>query len=140
MNKKIKYCIISVVAIIIILLLVLIYKNVFASSNSSRYNGIENHVLSNDEKNSAKIKINELENVKDIDIHVDSKIIKIIVTLTDDIDFEKVKSKADEVVSSFKEKNLSYYDIEFYVDSKNEESEVYPQIGYKFKTNEKFSW
>lgn len=96
--------------------------------------------MTNDEKNSAKDKINELENVKDVDIYIDSKIIKIVVKLEEDIDFESIKTKANEVITSFSEENLSYYDLEFFVESSNEESEVYPQIGYKFKTNSEFAW
>ena len=58
----------------------------------------------------------------------------------EDIDFENIKTKANEVISSFSEENLSYYDLQFFIESANEESEIYPQIGYKFKANEEFAW
>lgn len=138
-NKK-KIIVISVVAILILILSFLVYRSLFYSSNSSRYDGIENYELTDKEISSVKDKLNELENVDSIDIHINSKIIKIIVKLGDDVKFENVKSKADEAISEFSEDNLSYYDIEMFVESSNEESEIYPQIGYKFKTNSKFSW
>lgn len=141
MNKKsIKYIIIAAVALLIIVFSIIIYKNIFASSNSSRYEGIENYKLTNNEINSVKDKINELDEVKKVDIYTDSKIIKIVVKLSSEADFEKVKAKANESLKGFKEKNLTYYDVEFFVQSSNKDSEVYPQIGYKFKTNSEFSW
>lgn len=139
-RKTIKYIILAIIIILIFVLSFFIYKNIFADGNTTRYKDIENYKLTNDEKNSVKDKINELEGIKDVDIYIDSKIIKIMVKLENDIDFETIKSKANEVVSGFSEKNLSYYDLEFFVSSSNEESEIYPQIGYKFKSNSEFSW
>lgn len=141
MNKKtIKYIVIGVVSLLIIVLTVLIYKNLFAQSNGTRYEGKENYKLTNNEINFVEDKVNELEDVKSVDVYVDSRIIKIVVKLESDIDFEKVKEKANESLSGFSKENLTYYDVEFFVQSSNKESETYPQIGYKFKTNTEFSW
>lgn len=139
-KKTIKYIILTIIIILIFVLSFFIYKNIFADGNTTRYKDIENYKLTNDEKNSAKDKINELDGIKDINIYIDSKIIKIVVKLENDIDFGTIQAKANEVISSFSEKNLSYYDLEFFVSSSNEESEIYPQIGYKFKSNSEFSW
>ena len=81
-----------------------------------------------------------MENIKSIKIYKDSKIIKIVVKLDEDIDFENIKTKANEVLTSFSKENLSYYDLEFFVESSNKESEIYPKIGYKFKDNTEFAW
>ena len=140
MKKYIKYIILLVIIIVIFILGFFIYKNMFADSVNTRYKNIENYKLTNDEKNSAKDKINELENIKSVKIYKDSKIIKIVVKLEEDIDFNSIKTKANEVISSFSEENLSYYDLQFFVESANKESETYPQIGYKFKANEEFAW
>lgn len=137
MKKKIiKYSVIVLIFIIIFVLLLFVYKNLFAGVENSRYEGIENYKLTNDEKNSVKDKINELEGIKSIDVYTDSKIIKVVVILEEDIDFESIKEKANEIISSFSEENLSYYDLEFFVDYVEQEN----QIGYKFKTNSEFSW
>ena len=141
MNKKtIKYIIISSVVLLVVVLCVLIYKNLFAQSNGSRYEDKKNYKLTNNEINFVEDKVNELEDVKSVDVYIDSRIIKIVVKLESDIDFEKVKEKANESLSGFKEETLKYYDVEFFVQSSNKESETYPQIGYKFKTNTDFSW
>jgi len=139
-KNLIKYIILTIIVILIVVLGVLIYKNLFAGKESSRYKDIEKYELTNSEINIVKDKINELEGIKSVDIYTSSKIIKIVVKLNEDIDLDSIKNKANESISLFSEENLTYYDIEFFVTSKNEESEIYPQIGYKFKTNSEFSW
>jgi len=139
-KNLIKYIILNIIIILIVVLGVLIYKNLFAGKESSRYKDIEKYELTNSEINIVKDKINELEGIKSVDIYTSSKIIKIVVKLNEDIDLDSIKNKANESISLFSEENLTYYDIEFFVTSKNEESEIYPQIGYKFKTNSEFSW
>lgn len=141
MNKKmIKYIIITIVILIIVVFSFIIYKNIFASSNNTRYEGIENYKLTNNEINDIKDTIKELEKVKDIDVYIDSKIIKIVVTLNEDIEFDKVKTKANESLNKIKKENLTYYDVEFFVQTLNKDSKNYPKIGYKFKNNLEFSW
>lgn len=137
--KIVKYCIISVIVILIAVAGFMVYKTLFSSSASSRFDGIEEHKLSNDEINSAKEKVNNLDNVKDVDVYVNSKIIRIYVKLESDTDFNKVKELSNQLISSFKEDNLKFYDLEMFVES-NEESEVYPKIGYKHKTSSEFVW
>ena len=141
MNKKsIKYIVFSVIIILIFLLVFFIYKNLFAESEGSRYKDIDKYKLTNSEINSVKDKIKEQEGIENVDIYIDSKIIKIVLKLENDIDFEIIKTVANEAISGFNKKNLTYYDLEFFVDSNNKDSEIYPQIGYKFKTSSEFSW
>lgn len=141
-KKNIKLIIIVAVAIVICIFLFLIYRNLFASNNQLRNKDIGDYKISNNEINSVKNKIKELDEVKSVDVHSNnnSKIIKIIVILSTDVDFKEIQAIANESLTNFSEENLSYYDLEFYVDTENEESETYPQIGYKFKTNSEFSW
>lgn len=139
-GKIIKYAIISIILIIIIIIGILVYKNIFASVESTRYDGIENYKLTKEEKDSVKEKLNEIENVKDINIYTNSKIIKIHIILEDDADFADAKEISNNSLTGFSKENLSFYDVEIFIESNNEESDKYPQIGYKHKTNSKFSW
>ena len=128
MNKKsIKYIIISMVLLLIVVFSFIIYKNIFAQSNSSRYENIENYKLTKNEINSIKKEIKELEQIKNIDVYVDSKIIKIVIKLNDDIDLNKVKEIANKSLSGIDKENLTYYDVEFFVESAKEKSDIYPQ-------------
>jgi len=139
-TKIIKLIMILLVLVIAGVSIFMIYKNLFSSSNNTRYEGIEKHKLTNDEKNATKDVLKEIENIEEIDIFVSSKIIKIIVELKEDTDFEKVKNISNQAVTKISEDNLKFYDVEIYISSMNEESEVYPQIGYKHKSNSEFSW
>lgn len=139
-SKRYKYIIAFAIILIILISGIMIYKNLFADSGSNRFEGIENYKLTNDEINSVKEKLNELQNIDDINIYTNSKIIKIFVKLTDDVEFEQVKNISSQVLTSFKEENLNYYDVEIFVESLNENSQTYPKIGYKHKTNTEFVW
>lgn len=135
-----KRAIILGVVILFIVLLILIYKNLFSSSNSNRYKGIENYKLTSAEKDFVKEKLNEIGKVKSVEIYVKSKIIRIFVNLNEDVDFDMVKNVSNDLLEGFSEENLSYYDVEIFYESDNEESNVYPQIGYKHKSKTEFSW
>ncbi len=137
---KNKNIIIIVVLLIIVILSVLIYKNLFSNSNNNRFSQDSNYKVSNDEIKSAKDKLNELGNIDSIDIYTNSKIIRIFVKLSDDVEFERLKNISNETLNSFTEDNLSYYDVEIFVESSNDNSEIYPKIGYKHKSNSEFSW
>ena len=142
--KKLKanYKLIVVILIVIVFLVLgmFIYKNLFQDNNSNRLENIENYKLTKKEKNSVKEKINELENIDSVDIYTNNKIIKIFVELKEDIDFDDVKEVSNELIDNFSSDNLEFYDLEIFVTSKNEESKVYPVIGYKHKTNSEFTW
>ncbi len=141
-KKIIKFAAIMIIVVIILIAIVMVCKNLLYSNENNRLDGIENHKLTKKEISSAKEKLNTLENIDSIDIYTNDKTKKIVlfVTITDDIDFEKVKQVSNDTISSFTEDNLAFYDLEIYFDTKKEDSEVYPQIGYKFKSSEGFSW
>lgn len=137
MKKK---SIIIIIILVILVLIALVGKNLFASVDNSRLSGNSKYKLSNNEKNSIIDKLEEIENVKSVNVYKNIKIIKIIINLSEDTDFEKVKQTCNESLKLFSDKNLSYFDIEVYINSDNKESEVYPKIGYKHKLKEEFAW
>ncbi len=137
-----KYIKISIIVLVILLIFTLgfmAYKALFAGNENSRFVDLDKYKLSEKEIKSAKSKINELENIASVDVYTKSKIIRIVVNLKNDIEFETIKEKSNEVLKSFTESNLSYYDVEIFIDSKSKDSE-YPKIGYKYKTNSEFTW
>lgn len=141
-NIKNNYKLIIGICIFIIvgLLCFFIYKNLFYENGSNRLEEIEKHEITKDEIKAAKDKLNEIDQIKSVDIYTNYKIVKIIVELKEDVDFKTIDKLSNETIACFTEENLSYYDVEIFVDSLNEESEVYPKIGYKNKKNSKFAW
>lgn len=142
--KKIKdnYKIILVVLIVIVFLVlgIFIYKNIFEESSSNRLENIEKYKLTKKEINSVKDTVNELKNIEDVEVYANNKIIKIFVELKEDIEFDDIKENSDKIIEKFSSKNLEFYDLEIFITSENEESKIYPKIGYKHKKNSKFTW
>lgn len=136
-NKKI--ITIVGVALLVIIAFVLLYKIFFGASGSDRYEGIKSHKLSKTEISDVKKVVNELDNVKSVEVYTESKIIKIFVNLSEDVDFDKTKDIATKSISKIDKKNIKFYDIEFFVDAKKD-SKIYPRIGYKHKSSENFVW
>ena len=142
--KKIKdnYKIILVVLIVIAFLVlgIFIYKNIFEESSSNRLENIEKYKLTKKEINSVKDTVNELKNIEDVEVYANNKIIKIFIDLKEDIEFDDIKENSDKIIEKFSSKNLEFYDLEIFITSENEESKIYPKIGYKHKKNSKFTW
>lgn len=124
----------------------IVYKNIFAGVESKRYEGIENYKITVDETNGIKEVFEGLEQVEKIDVYTasnknsKSRIIKVRIVLKDDVDFDKMKELCNSAIEKVTEENLSFYDMEVFISSNNAESEVYPQIGYKHRSNSSFSW
>lgn len=128
------------VIVLVIILLVFIYLNLFKNDSSSRFKNASKYSLSNNEINSVKQEIKDIENVDKVTVEANNKIINIHVKLKDDVDFDELSSALNNTLNNFKEKNLKYYDVEVFIESENKESETYPKIGYKHKTSGEFVW
>lgn len=140
LKKYYKLIIAILIVLIIILLSLFIYKNLFQEGVSERLDGVENYKLTKEEISLVEEKLNELESVNSIDIYTNYKIIKIFLELSEDIDFKSVKEVSNEAIEKISKENLSFYDVEIFVDCVDEESDTYPKIGYKYKSNSEFTW
>ena len=105
--------------------------------------------MSSQEIDSVKAKFTQLEEVESVNIStlddVKSRRLSIVVTLNSDVDFDSMKKISNEALLGFSEKNLNYYDIHITIDSKNDESDIYPKMGTRVKpsegeTNLEFVW
>ena len=140
LKKNNKWIIVAFVVVVISVLTLLIYNNLFKQGTSERLEGIENYKLTKDEISLVKESLNEIESVTDIDISTNYKIIKIFLEIEEDVDFDDVVEISNKSLENFSEDNLSFYDVELFIDCLDETSEIYPKIGYKYKTNSEFTW
>ena len=139
-NKKVMIGVIIGIIVLIAILLIFIYLNLFKNNSSSRFKNASKYTLSNNEINSVKQEISDVDKVKKVSIKANNKIINIHVNLEEDVDFDELKTILNNTLNNFKEKNLKYYDVEVFVESEDKKSEIYPKIGYKHKTNQEFVW
>ena len=141
---------VKTIAILVVILMALaaicifayiVYKNIFAGVKSRRLDGVDSHPLTKEEIKDASAVYEEIEALDSVTIELNknSKIIKIKVVLKENVDFETMKNVCNKSVEKFSEENLSFYDLEVFITSK-QQSEVYPQIGYKHRSNTTFSW
>ncbi len=124
----------------------IIYRNFFARIPNKRYDGLEEHILTQDEKNGISDTFKDLEKLESINVYLESskenesRIIKIRIKLKEDVKFDDIKDLCNNSIEKISEDNLGYYDVEVFITSNDEESDVYPQIGYKHTSNSEFSW
>lgn len=92
-----------------------------------------------------KATVESYEGMKLSDVDVKCNLIDIVVIVPDETDVKTVKEMSNELLTVFTEEELKYYDIQLWVDSDAKESETYPIIGTRHKTNNgdlesKFVW
>ncbi|MCI6156042.1 MAG: hypothetical protein MR674_05045, partial [Erysipelotrichaceae bacterium] len=85
-KKNIKIGVICGIVLLFIVIIALIYNLLFTSTKNTRLDDISKHKLTKKEISLVKEKIQELENVEDVDVFSNVKIIKIIVKLSEDVD------------------------------------------------------
>ena len=138
-NKKM----IIILGIILIIILLFAFIKIVSGNKSvygNRCNDSDNYKISSKRIKSAEKVINKLDKVENIDIYTKLCTVKIIITLKEDIDIEKVKGMSSELLKVFSEKELKYYDFVLYVDSKNEDSKTYPINVNKHNSQDSFAW
>lgn len=115
-----------------------LYPNDKLAVYGSRLDGIENYEITDDKKNEIISFIKEDENVIDVSILIQGKIVNIIIkTSSEDNTIDVMKEKGTEIINKFTEEEISYYDFQIFI--KNEDAN-YNLIGYKNKKSEELSW
>jgi hypothetical protein len=133
----------SVIGITILLILYMFYMLFFRSNGSTMYGnrleGIKDYPLTT-EFSVMKENLLETEKVIKVTNNLKGKIINIMITVNDDITIDLAKELEVIVIESYTEDQKSFYDIQIYLISNNEEQFGYPSIGYKHHTSEKVVW
>ena len=104
----------------------------------NRLDGIEKVQITDKKENEVIDFIKEDENITDVSISVQGKIINIIIKAKGKKNtVEKMEKKGAEIIKKFSENEIKFYDFQFFI--KNEEAN-YNLIGYKNKKNDEISW
>ena len=128
--------------IILIGILLIIGPSLFFNSNKlygNRLNGIEEHKISDTTVNEIKNAIKEKDNIKDVNYKRVGRILNFEIKVSNDINIDETKSLSNIILEKIDDEDKKYYDIQLFLVS-DEESEIYPKIGYKHKTSESFVW
>lgn len=141
-RNKIKVIIGAVILAILIFLIVTIYSLFFSSKGDkygNRLDGISKVEIKDSTVKKIKSALKEDEKIDSVEYHLEGRLVNFLITVNTDEDRDSVLNDTSKILENLSDKIKSYYDIEVFIDSK-EESENYPVIGYKHKTKDGFTW
>lgn len=125
--------IICFIAIISVALTFFYNKNVTEYGN--RLDHIKEHEVSKDFLDKYENELLDNESISKVNVHVKGRIIYVNIDFKDDIELDAAKELVTKSLESFEEKVISYYDIEFILDSSN-----FTIIGAKNNINDYIAW
>ncbi|MCM1370800.1 MAG: hypothetical protein NC181_02775 [Clostridium sp.] len=149
--------ILSVIIVILLITFFALYNFLFSGYNSSpwgnRLDGIEEVPISEETINSGKKIFTDIDGVQNVTYSLSGKRCNFIITVSKDTKYENIIKLEDKFLELFTDEQKNFYDFQIYIDI-NEESDIYPIIGYKKNTsikkdeatgemitlNESFTW
>lgn len=140
--KKNKFIIGGIIFIVILLIFFIIYFIVPAFSNDKygdRLNGLSEHKISNSLISDIKEELTAKDGVTKVIYHREGKILNFSIITDGTVDIDTAKGYASVVKDKISAKNQKYYDLEILLESK-EDTTGFPNIGYKHRGTEDFSW
>ena len=141
-KNKILVSLLAIAIIFFVAILIIIFSNLSIGNNEygNRLDNIEKYPISNEVIDEIKTDISSYEKVTSVSYNLEGKLANFILTVDDSLEEETSKNYANKILENLSDDIKNYYDIQILVDSDNEESEVYPIIGYKHKTTDVFVW
>lgn len=136
----------TIITIIIFLVLVVILfqlKNIFFPNTvkaiyGNRLDGIEKVEISDKTYTEVEKTLKE-ESVTDVSTALSGKLVKIFITVKEDVDLEKAKSYGNKALEKFSSEQKNFYDFQIYIEKKGD-TEHFPIIGYKQYKDEGITW
>ena len=138
-----KHKAIWIIAIILILLaliiglIFMIAPPISGNNYGDRLDDESKYKISSKTVDEIKSKIGDIDDVKKVTYHKAGRVLNFTIDLEDGVVLDTAKKHADELISKLDEKNLKYYDIQIFLNGKDE---VYPIIGYHAKGSDHISW
>lgn len=141
-KNKILVSLLVIAIVFFAAIMIIIFSNLSIGNNEygNRLDNIEKYPISDEVINEIKTDISSYEKVTSVSYNLEGKLANFILTVDDSLEEETAKNYANKILENLSDDVKSYYDIQVLVDSDNEESEVYPIIGYKHKTTDMFVW
>lgn len=142
-NNKILITLILITVIFMVAILVIIFNNISLGSGNeygNRLNDIEKYPITEEVVSSIKTEISSFDKVEYINYNLEGKIANFIIKVDDTLAEEDARNYGGKIIEKLSDDIKKYYDIQVMIDSNNNESTVYPIIGYKHKTSESLVW
>lgn len=119
----------------------LIYPDTKKDLYGNRLEGIEEVTINQDKLEKIKLELEVNDYVVDVSSNIRGRIINFLIKVELETDLVTSKALVEKIMENFTKEEKEYYDYQVYIDCYgNEESELYPIIGYKHKTSLNFKW
>lgn len=106
----------------------------------NRLDGIESVKISDDTISKLESELGALEEIEKVKYRLQGRLIYISLKVKDGVSTDTAREISTRILDYFDEEEKAYYDIQIIVSSVNKESEGYPFMGYKHKTEESIVW
>lgn len=141
-NKLLSVCIVIFI-LVMVFALVGIFNLLMPNSSKNLYgnrlDGIENVPINETSIDTIKQSLMDTGKIEEVTYNLKGKRADFIITVKMDTDKVTAVSLVDKILSNLSEEQKSFYDIQVFIKS-NEESEIYPIIGYKHTSSLNFTW
>lgn len=141
--RRNKGTIIAIAVFIVLVIILFQLKNIFFPNTGkaiygNRLDGIDKVEISDSTYKEVENKLKE-EAISNVSTSTSGKLVKIFITVNDDVTIDTAKSYGGKVLEPFTNEQKKFYDFQIYI-SKNTESKEFPIIGYKHHNNDNISW
>ena len=141
--KKNKFTFFIIIFFLILFVLLLQAKNLFFPNSGKanygeRLNGIAQ--IKQDTIVDIENTLKENENVVDVSITVNGRIINTVFTVQDSVLIAAAKTIGESIKDSFDEAVLKDYDLQVFMKKNDAKENDFPIIGYKSKLSDGFTW
>lgn len=128
---------IAFLVLILVFFIFIVFPPLGNNNYGNRLDNESNYKVSNSKIDDIKDTISKEDGVNKITYHKEGRVLNFTIKLEDGIVLDTAKKYAEEITSKLSKKNLKYYDVQVFLDGKDES---YPIIGYHSKGSEEFSW
>ena len=143
--KKHKKGVITIVVILVIVILgVLLIKLLLPSNNKNvcgnRVSDIAEHPISDEAINTVKEQLVNSSRVNNVSYNLVCRTMSFVITIESGVEIDASKDLVNKITENLDENITSYYDIEVYFKSLDEENKSFPFMAYKNKNSKTFSF
>lgn len=140
--------IVAILAFVLFIIMLIILLSMMIGSGKDKYGdrleGIKSVEISKTTFENVKAKLNDTGKVDKVSTRTQGKIIYIEITYNQDVSIDDAKKIAETTLTEFSEKELSFYDVSYFLERKtdenNEEDKTYVISGSKHHNLDKITW
>ncbi len=136
-------CIVIGIVLVIIVVAIILYTKLSPDSKKDLYGNrltdIEKYPIEKTRMDDMIARAGEIEGIQSVNYNIKGRLVNIVVNCSVDLPKDQAVQYATTTLEYFTEEEKAYYDIQIFI-SCDEESEIYPIIGYKHKTTDTYIW